>query len=160
MAYRIKDKDLLRTLLNFGADPSLADTKTHKCLTDLIKEENSDKNLASQMKQLLSDCFMQSIVQLNIQSIRQFLRSGFDLNNSSLNGETRLPDSNSYLHWAVMYANEPVVRLLVENGAFVNAQNKHGATPLHECIVRKCDKSVKADTLQIIETLLVYKVTK
>ena len=161
VAYRLKDKDLLRTLLNFGADPSLADTKTHKCLTELINEENSEKNpVAAQMKQLLNDCFMQAIVQLNEHSIRQFLRSGFDLNrdsSSSLAGDQRLPDGNTYLHWAVMYANEPVVRLLLENGADVNATNKHGATPLHECIVRKCDSSLKTDTLQIIETLLVHK---
>ncbi len=145
---------MLRTLLNFGADPSLADTKTRKCLTELINEEKGDNPMASQMKQLLSDCFMQSIVQVNIQSIRQYLRSGFELNNID---EARLPDGNTYLHWAVMYANEPVVRLLLENGANVNVTNKHGAIPLQECIVRKCDSSLKSDTLQIIETLLVYK---
>ncbi len=154
IAYRLKDKDLLRTLLNFGADPSLADTKTRKCLTELILEDKGDKAMASQMKQLLSDCFMQSIVQINLQSIRQYLRSGFELNNV---GESHLPDGNTYLHWAVMYANEPVVRLLLENGANVNVTNKNGAIPLQECIVRKCDASLKLDTLQIIEALLVYK---
>lgn len=74
------------------------------------------------MIQLVSDCFMQSIAQSNLTTVRQFLSAGFDLNlpESSLS----LPDNNSYLHWAVMYSSEPIVRLLLENGAKINSQNK------------------------------------
>lgn len=102
------------------------------------------------MKQLLSDCFMQAIVQNNLVSLGQYLHAGFDVNSS----ETSLPDKCSYLHWACMFANEPVVRLLLENGADVNCANKNGATALHEAILRK---GTKEETVRVIETLLIYK---
>jgi hypothetical protein len=105
------------------------------------------------MLQLLSDSFMQSIVQNNLLSVRQYLRGGFDLNNN-LNHKIHLPDKNTYLHWACMYANENVVRLLLENGADVNSVNKYGATPFHEAIIRKTNKE---EVLRILETLLVFK---
>jgi hypothetical protein len=73
------------------------------------------------MIQLLSDCFMQAIVQSNVVSLRQYIRAGFELNRP---GASLLPDGNSYLHWATMYATESVVRLLVESGAEVNCINK------------------------------------
>lgn len=149
MAYALRDKDLIRTLLNFGADPSLRDTKTNKCLLDLIRETGDS---AADIAQLVSDCFMQSIVQANVASLEQYLRAGFELNPG---GRLVLPDANSYLHWAVMYANEPVVRLLLDNGASVTAVNKSGSTPLHEAVLRKSGS--KDDQLRIIETLLVHK---
>ncbi len=156
IAYRLKDKDLIRTLLNFGADPGLADFTTKKSLIELInKEKLTDSNYYNQMMQLLSGCFMQAIVQTNIHSLNLFLSAGFELNIADKK-VVSLPDENSYLHWAVMYANEPVVRLLLENGANVNVQNKYGATALHECITKKSD-NCKEDCLHMIETLLIYK---
>lgn len=74
------------------------------------------------MIQLVSDCFMQSIVQSNLTTVRQFLSAGFDLNLAE--SRCTLPDNNSYLHWAVMYSSEPIVRLLLENGAQINSLNK------------------------------------
>lgn len=156
IAYRLKDKDLIRTLLNFGADPGLADLITKKSLIQLIHNEKStDSNHYNQMMQLLSGCFMQAIVQINIHSLNLFLSAGFELNVADKK-VISLPDENSYLHWAVMYANEPVVRLLLENGANVNVQNKYGATALHECITKKND-NCKEDCLHMVETLLIYK---
>lgn len=118
VAYSFRDKDLLRTLLNFGADPSLKDLKSNKCLIDLLRDE-TDKSII----QLVSDCFMQSIVQGNLTALRQYISAGFQLNVADSTGLS-LPDNNSYLHWAVMYSNEAVVRLLLENGAHVNSVNK------------------------------------
>lgn len=117
VAYSLRDKDLIRTLLNFGADPSLKDLKSNKCLMDFVLDE-SDLS----MIQLVSDCFMQSIVQSNLTTVRQFLSAGFDLNITE--SHCTLPDNNSYLHWAVMYSSEPIVRLLLENGAKINSLNK------------------------------------
>lgn len=145
VAYEQKDCDIIRTLLNFGADPSLIDQKNNKCLLNLINEDNS-----STMHQVLSDSFMQAIVLNNKNSIKQYLKAGFDVNNRSV----ILPDDNSYLHWACMYSIEPIVRLLLDNGSMVNAVNKNGATPLHETVVRTESKS---EVLKIIETLLIYK---
>lgn len=145
VAYEQKNCDIIRTLLNFGADPSLVDQKNGKCLLSLINQENS-----SVMLQVLSDSFMQSIVQNNLNSVKQFLKAGFDANGVSV----VLPDDNSYLHWACMFSNESIVRLLLDNGSLVNSVNKNGATPLHEAVVRKEPKS---EVLKIIETLLMYK---
>lgn len=94
---------------------------------------------------------MQAIVQNDLNSLRQYLLAGFDLNQTT---SVSLPDKNSFLHWACMYANEQVVRLLLENGTEVNSLNKHGASALHEVILRK---STKEEKLGIIETLLIYK---
>ncbi|CAF0708130.1 unnamed protein product [Brachionus calyciflorus] len=148
IAYHLKDRDLIRTLLNFGADPGLTDSKSKKCLIELINEDDSAD--AEPMRQLLSDSFMQSIVQNNLISLAHYLHAGFDVNNSSVS----LPDKNSYLHWACMFSNESVVRLLLENGAIINSINKNGATPLHEAILRN---NSKEESLKIIETLLIYK---
>ena len=38
---------------------------------------------------------------------------------------------NSALHWAVSRNDEPMARILLQNGAAVNAQNNGGSTPLH-----------------------------
>jgi hypothetical protein len=150
VAYGLKDKDLIRSLLNFGADPSLRDLKQKKCLVELIYESKNES-----MLQLLSDSFMQSLVQNNTLSVRQYVQAGFDLNTNNVNGmRITIPDNNSYLHWACMYSNEAVIRLLLESGASVKAVNKYGATPLHEAVIRKTNKD---ETLRIVETLLIYK---
>lgn len=107
----------MRTLLNFGADPSLKDLKSNKCLIDFLREETDPG-----IYQLVSDCFMQSIVQANSSNVRQYLSAGFELNPPE--SSCSLPDKNSYLHWAAMYADEAIVRLLLENGALVNSINK------------------------------------
>ena len=152
VAYRLQDRDLLRTLLNFGADPGLADLVTHKCLIESLSG-GDETPATSGIRQLLNDAFMQAVVQCNIRSLRQYVQAGFDVNAAEV-----LPDGNTYLHWAVMYGNEPVVRLLLESGARVNAINDNGATPLHECIVRSSkSRTQRDDTLHIIETLLIYK---
>jgi len=146
VAYRLKNRDLVRALLNFGADPSLIDIKNQKCFTQLVKQDK-DKD----MKQVLSDCFMQLIVQNNLNSLKLFISSGFEINDYD---EITLPDNNTYLHWASLYSSEPIVRLLLENGAEPNRQNSKGATPLHECLAKKI---IDEETLHIIETLLIFK---
>jgi len=142
----------MRALLNFGADPSLIDIKHKKCLTQLVNEE-SDIN--SPMKQLLNDSFMQAIAQNNLVILGQFLTSGFQLSGA----KNCLPDDNTYLHWAVMYSTEPIVRLLLEKGSDVNAVNKLGATPLHECIAKRkiTNEETLVESLEIVETLLSFK---
>ena len=100
VAYSIKDRDLVRALLNFGADPSLIDNKTKKCLTQLVKEEST--NGQNSMKQVLADCFMQLIVQNNLTSLKQFISSGFEINLNEDDNKHTLPDNNSYLHWAAL----------------------------------------------------------
>jgi hypothetical protein len=156
VAYGLKDKDLIRSLLNFGADPSLKDLKEKKCMVELVLEGKNES-----MLQLLSDSFMQALVQNNLMSIRQYIAAGFDLNlnnnnnnSSGSNMRISIPDNNSYLHWACMYSSESVIRLLLESGASVKAVNKYGATPLHEAVTRKTNKE---ETLRIVETLLIYK---
>lgn len=147
VAYELKDRDLVRALLNFGADPSLIDNKHKKSLTQLVKQDKSEN-----FQQVLSDCFMQLIVQNNLTSLKQFILSGFEINTKHESG--CLPDNNSFLHWAALYSTEPIVRLLLENGADPNCLNNKGATPLHECIAKQ---TINDETLHTIETLLVFK---
>ncbi len=98
---------------------------------------------------------MQAIVQKNFSILEQFLTSGFQL----IGANKCLPDDNTYLHWAVMYSTEPIVRLLLEKGSDVNAVNKFGATALHECIAKRKIKNEETlvESLEIIETLLSFK---
>lgn len=150
VAYNLKSRDIVRALLNFGADPGLIDNKNKKCLTQLIKEDTNNS-----MKQVLSDCFMQLIVQNNLISLKQFLSSGFEINlNEDDFKNITLPDNNTYLHWAALYSTEPIARLLLENGADPNRLNDKGATPLHEIVAKQ---NTNEETLRIIETLLVFK---
>src|SRR5688572_24884500 len=43
------------------------------------------------------------------------------------------------LHWAASKNQQHAIRLLVENGADVNAQNNRGVTPLHSLIINRVE---------------------
>lgn len=38
------------------------------------------------------------------------------------------------LHWAALTNNKVAIKVLLENGANINAKNKHGFTPLHHAL--------------------------
>ena len=138
---------MIRVLLSLGADPSVIDIKTTKSFTLLLKEDQNES-----MRNLLNDCFMQAIVQNNLKTLNQFLNSGFEVNLSL--HSNNLPDQNSLLHWSILFSNSETVKLLLEHGADPNYQNKHGATPFHECLALK---EIDNDTLLKVEILLTYK---
>ena len=50
-------------------------------------------------------------------------------------------DGNSYLHLAVLYKQEEIIKLLIEKGISINKQNKEGNTALHLAYV-KYDKKI------------------
>lgn len=43
------------------------------------------------------------------------------------------------LHWACAKSQQHAIRLLVERGANINAQNKRGVTPLHSLILNRIE---------------------
>ena len=156
LAFELNDIDILRTLLNFNANPAIKDNINNKNLTELI---NSSKN--NKMKQILNDSLLQAIAQNNLVQVQNFIDSGIDLNST----ETIL-DNNSYLHWvfstrfvflfifsficnvkAVLYSSENVVKCLLDNSANVNILNKFGASALHDAVYKRKD-------LNIIEMML------
>jgi ankyrin repeat protein len=140
LAFELNDYDILRTLLNFNANPNIKDKINNKTLTELI---NSSRNQT--MKQILNDSLLQSIAQNNLTQIQQFIDSGINLNSTD-----GIIENNSYLHWASLYSNESVVKLLLDNGSNVNIVNKFGSTPLHDAVFKRKD-------LTIVEILLFYK---
>lgn len=140
VAYELLDYDIIRTLLNFGANPGIKDVSNNKTLTKLILESNNHT-----LKQILTDCLLQAIAQNNLFKINQLINSGIDINNND-----DLIEKNSYLHWAVLYSTEDVIKYLLDNGANVNIQNKNGSTPLHDAVYKRKNAN-------IIEILLLYK---
>lgn len=141
IAFNLQNRDIVRALLTFGADPSVKDLQTNKTFYQLVKESND-----SHMKQIFTDTLFQAIVQNDINQIILFINSGYDLNTKD-----NLIDANSLLHWAAIYSNEDVIKLLIDNGAHVNSLNKNGCTPLHELLQKRKD-------LRIIELFLKAKV--
>jgi ankyrin repeat protein len=140
VAFNLKNRDIVRALLTCGADPSIKDPQTNKTFYQIVQESND-----SNMKQVFTDTLFQAIVQNDINQILYFINSGFDLNIKE-----NLIDDNSLLHWAAIYSNEDVIKLLIDNGAHVNSLNKNGCTPLHELLQKRKD-------LRIIELFLKAK---
>ena len=140
LAYELNDYDMVRTLLNFNANPSIKDKIYNKNITELINSSNNQK-----MKQILNDSLMQSIAQNNLVQIKNFIDSGIDLNSTE-----GIVDNNSFLHWSVLFGSENVVKYLLDNNANVNILNKFGSTPLHDAVDNRKDSN-------IIEILLLYK---
>jgi len=69
----------------------------------------------------------------DIKKINELLNLGIDVNCSDFDtGATPL-------HWACAKSQQHAIRLLVERGANVNAQNKRGMTPLHSLIINRIE---------------------
>jgi hypothetical protein len=66
--------------------------------------------------------------------VRLLLQHGVDVNQPQTTRETfgqgTLPAGSTALHWAVARSGLPMVQLLIEQGAEVNAINNSGDTPL------------------------------
>ncbi len=69
----------------------------------------------------------------HVERVRLLLDNGADVNTKVYNGF-------SLLHYSVLYANFEIAKLLIERGAFIDAVDDFGKTPLHwACSVRHCE---------------------
>lgn len=82
----------------------------------------------------MSDDIFTAAEQNNTKRLEQFLADGADPNQQD--GERE----NTPLHWAAAKGNLDAIEILLEYGADVNAQNKHGRTGLHSLISERYDK--------------------
>ncbi|KAL6054973.1 Ankyrin repeat containing Ras association (RalGDS/AF6) domain containing protein [Balamuthia mandrillaris] len=69
----------------------------------------------------------------DIKTIKRLLDLGADVN--CIDFDT----GSSPLHWACAKSQQHAIRLLVERGANINAQNKRGLTPLHSLIINRVE---------------------
>lgn len=69
----------------------------------------------------------------NIKKITEILDRGIDVN--CVDFDT----GSTPLHWACAKSQQHAIRLLVERGANINAQNKRGVTPLHSLILNRIE---------------------
>ena len=76
----------------------------------------------------------------NIESVKQFLASGTDVN-------AKFGDGTTPLHWAVTFGHKEIAELLIARGANVNAKTRSGITPLHKA-------AAFADNPKIAELLI------
>ncbi|XP_014225797.1 uncharacterized protein LOC106651683 [Trichogramma pretiosum] len=114
--------DLVRTLLNCGADPAAVDNHGRNALDLAVNDK---------IRQIYIEELLRATAASEIERVQQILSSGVDIN--AWDSET---SKNTPLHWAACFGNKSVVQFLTENGSNVNAVNDCGATPLHEAVNR------------------------
>jgi ankyrin repeat protein len=69
--------------------------------------------------------FVEAVRENRIDEVRELLRDGADVDAQDMFG------GNTGLHWAARQGLSEMARLLLENGARVDARNDAGETPLH-----------------------------
>jgi len=82
----------------------------------------------------MSDDIFTAAEQNNIKRLEELIQDGADVN------ETDWDRGNTPIHWACAAGNLDAIEVLLEYGAEINAQNKHGRTPLHCLISERYDK--------------------
>ena len=70
-----------------------------------------------------------SIYSNNIYALKKYLENG-DVNVKNERGM-------SLLHYAIVFNNNEIFNLLLENYINVNIKDNHGDTPVHYCVVNK-----------------------
>ena len=69
--------------------------------------------------------FVEAVRQNRIDDVRELIRQGADVDAVDMFG------GNTGLHWAARLGFSEMARLLLDNGARVDARNDEGETPLH-----------------------------
>ncbi|KAL3874032.1 hypothetical protein ACJMK2_037101 [Sinanodonta woodiana] len=120
MATRLGQRDIVRTLLSAGADPSVLNSDG---LTAFELAE------PTQIIQVYREMLLQAIAQSNIQYVQLMLNAGM-----SVNFVDTAETNNTPLHWAASYANAATIDCLCAHGSDVNVANTAGHMPLHDAV--------------------------
>jgi len=82
----------------------------------------------------MSDDIFTAAEQNNVKRLEELIQDGADVN------EADWDRGSTPLHWACAAGNLDAIEVLLEYGAEINSQNKHGRTPLHCLISERYDK--------------------
>ena len=96
----------------------------HK-VDDICDGIESEDNISSAIKLEEDITLHQAVIQEDLAKIRALICRGDNIQSIDNDGATPL-------HYAAHIAHASIARLLLENGAFVDAKNAKGQTPLHE----------------------------
>ncbi|XP_011505439.1 PREDICTED: uncharacterized protein LOC105368183 isoform X2 [Ceratosolen solmsi marchali] len=114
--------DLVRTLLNCGADPAVTNMQGLNALEVSINDK---------IRQIYIEELLRATAASEISRVQQLLSVGINVNSWDSKVSRNTP-----LHWAACYSNKDMVQYLIDKGADINMENGCGTTPLHEAVNR------------------------
>ena len=125
--------ELVRYLLRFGPDVTIADKRGHTPLENAIRMGHEDSALllleaqpaAQGTAEFLGKSMEAAIGKDQALLVRAWLRRGINVNQA-------LPSGYTLLDAAAFGGASKVVRMLLDNGADPNAEGKDGTTPLED----------------------------
>ncbi|XP_015587656.1 uncharacterized protein LOC107264182 [Cephus cinctus] len=132
-ASKTNQVDVVRTLLNCGADPAIQNSQGFNA----VDVASSDVIRRIYVEELLT-----ATAASEVSRVIQLLSAGININSWDSEGSKNTP-----LHWAACYGNKDIITCLIERGADVNSENGCGATPLHDA-VNRADVSICQELLQ------------
>ncbi|XP_066585055.1 uncharacterized protein [Prorops nasuta] len=132
-ASKINKPDIVRTLLSFGADPTVQNALGHNAL------DSASNDI---IRRIYIEELLRATAASEINRVVQLLDAGINVNSWDSQGSKNTP-----LHWAACYGSKEIIVCLIERGADVNAENGCGATPLHDAVNRG-DISICQELLQ------------
>ncbi|KAM0731335.1 Protein VAPYRIN [Formica fusca] len=121
-ASKINQADIVRTLLNCGADPAVQNANGHNAV---------DVASSDAIRRIYIEELLRATAASEVDRVVQLLDAGLDVNSWDSQGSKNTP-----LHWAACYGNKEIITCLLDKGADVNAENGCGATPLHDAVNR------------------------
>ncbi|XP_015123310.1 uncharacterized protein LOC107045521 isoform X1 [Diachasma alloeum] len=121
-ASKTNQVDVVRTLLNCGANPAIKNAHGHNAV---------DVAASEVIRMIYVEELLRATAASEIDRVLQLLAAGIAVNSWDSEGSKNTP-----LHWAACYGNKEVIACLIDRGANIDAQNGCGATPLHEAVNR------------------------
>ena len=154
--------EVVKTLLEFGANPDIPDNQQNtplmgatacnntKVLVELLKK-GANPNLQNYLgKTALQMAVFNGYGEI----VKQLLKFGANPNLKNRHGSTALHEAATHFR-----ENVEIVEDLLKHGADINSQKKNGQTPLH-CFVTVCDRNqspnlkLKKKAQLLLKTLL------
>ncbi|KAH0951694.1 hypothetical protein HN011_012504 [Eciton burchellii] len=133
-ASKTNQADIVRTLLNCGADPAVQNANGHNAV-DVASNDA--------IRRIYIEELLRATAASEVDRVIQLLDAGLNVNSWDSQGSKNTP-----LHWAACYGNKDIIACLIDKGADVNAENGCGATPLHDAVNRG-DVAICQELLQV-----------